>query len=78
MLEKIYFETEDNVELFGLLHKPNVETDEVVISVHGMQSNCFKKREDILAKTINKAEIAYFAFNNRGTELMCYTKKTKE
>ena len=76
MLEKIYFETEDNVELFGLLHKPNVETDEVVISVHGMQSNCFKKREDILAKTINKAEIAYFAFNNRGTELMCYTKKT--
>lgn len=76
MLEKIYFETEDNVELFGLLHKPNVNTDEIVISVHGMQSNCFKKREDILSKTINEAGIAYFAFNNRGTELMCYTKKT--
>ena len=42
MLEKIYFETEDSVELFGLLHKPNKDTDEVVISVHGMQSNCFK------------------------------------
>lgn len=41
-----------------------------------MQSNCFKKREDILAKNINNAGIAYFAFNNRGTELMCYTKKT--
>ena len=76
MLEKIYFETEDSVELFGLLHKPNKDTDEVVISVHGMQSNCFKKREDILAKTINEAGIAYFAFNNRGTELMCYTKRT--
>lgn len=76
MLEKIYFETDDNVELFGLLHKPNVNTDEVVISVHGMQSNCFKKREDILANNITKAGIAYFAFNNRGTELMCYTKKT--
>lgn len=78
MLEKIYFDTDDNVELFGLLHKPenNLETDEVVISIHGMQSNCFKKREDILAKEINKAEIAYFAFNNRGTEIMCYTKKT--
>lgn len=76
MLEKIYFELEDKVELVGLLHKPENNTDEVVISVHGMQSNCFKRREDILAKTINQAGIAYFAFNNRGTELMCYTKKT--
>ena len=76
MLEKIYFETEDNVELFGLLHKPNVNTDEIVISVHGMQSNCLKKREDILARNITAEGIAYFAFNNRGTELMCYTKKT--
>ena len=78
MLEKVYFDLEDNVELFGLLHKPdnNLNTDEVVISVHGMQSNCFKKREDILAKTINESGIAYFAFNNRGTEIACYTKKT--
>lgn len=76
MLEKIYFDLEDKVELVGLLHKPQNNTDEVVISVHGMQSNCFKKREDILAKTINQAGIAYFAFNNRGTEIMCYTKKT--
>lgn len=41
-----------------------------------MQSNCFKRREDILANKINEAGIAYFAFNNRGTEIMCYTKKT--
>ncbi len=77
MLEKIYFDLEDDVELFGLLQKPdnNINTDEVVISIHGMQSNCFKKREDILAKKINEAGIAYFAFNNRGTEIMCYTKK---
>ncbi len=78
MLEKVYFELEDNVELFGLLQRPdsNLETDEVVISVHGMQSNCFKKREDILGHTINEAGMAYFAFNNRGTEIACYTKKT--
>ena len=78
MLEKIYFDLEDKVELVGLLQKPdnNINTDEVVISIHGMQSNCFKKREDILAKKVNEAGIAYFAFNNRGTELMCYTKKT--
>ncbi len=41
-----------------------------------MQSNCFKRREDILANEINKAGIAYFAFNNRGTEVACYTRKT--
>ena len=76
MLEKIFFELEDKVELVGLLHKPENETSEVVISIHGMQSNCFKKREDILAKTINNSGIAYFAFNNRGTEIACYTKKT--
>jgi len=77
MLEKIYFNTDDKVELFGLLDIPdnNLKTDEVVISVHGMQSNCYKKREDILGKVINKSGIAYFAFNNRGTEIACYTKK---
>lgn len=76
MLEKVYFELEDKVELVGLLHRPENTTDEVVISVHGMQSNCFKKREDILSKVINNAGIAYFAFDNRGANLMCYTKKT--
>lgn len=76
MLEKIFFELEDKVELVGLLHKPENNTDEVAISIHGMQSNCFKKREDILGKTLNNAGIAYFAFNNRGTEIACYTKKT--
>lgn len=76
MLEKVYFELEDKVELVGLLHKPENVTDEVVISIHGMQSNCFKKREDILSKVINSAGIAYFAFDNRGANLMCYTKKT--
>lgn len=76
MLEKVYFELEDKVELVGLLHRPENTTDEVVISIHGMQSNCFKRREDILAKVINNAGIAYFAFDNRGANLMCYTKKT--
>lgn len=38
-----------------------------------MQSNCLKKREDILSKEIIKNNIAYFSFNNRGHELMTYT-----
>ena len=76
MLEKVYFETEDNIKLFGLLSKPNNNTKKIVISVHGMQSNCFKKREDILGTKINEAGIAYFAFNNRGAELVTYTQNT--
>ena len=76
MLERIYFNTEDDIELVGLLETPKNPTNKVVISIHGMQSNCLKTREDILSKTISQAGIAYFAFNNRGHELMTYTRKT--
>ena len=76
MLERVYFNTEDELELVGLLERPTNPTKRVVISVHGMQSNCLKRREDILSKEISNAGIAYFAFNNRGAELMTYTRKT--
>lgn len=76
MLERIYFNTEDQIELVGLLETPEANTNKVVISIHGMQSNCLKKRETILSNTIAKAGVAYFAFNNRGAEVMTYTKKT--
>ena len=76
MLERIYFNTEDDIELVGLLETPNNPTNKVVISIHGMQSNWLKTREHILSKTISEAGIAYFAFNNRGHELMTYTRKT--
>lgn len=76
MLKRIYFSTEDKVELVGLLETPEKSTNKVVISIHGMQSNCLKKRETILSENISKAGIAYFAFNNRGAEVMTYTKHT--
>ena len=78
MLERIYFNASDNTELVGLLESPEKPTNKVVISIHGMQSNCMKKREDILSKRISEVGIAYFAFNNRGHELMTYTQKTGE
>ncbi|MCL2384156.1 MAG: DUF1749 domain-containing protein [Oscillospiraceae bacterium] len=74
-LERIYFVTEDNVELSGLLATPHDVTHEVIISVHGMQSNCLKKREDIIGRKTAEKGIAYFAFNNRGSELMGYVKR---
>lgn len=75
MLERVFFNTEDKIELVGLLEKPDINCKEVIISIHGMQSNCMKKREDILSKETNKKGLAYFAFNNRGHELMTYTRK---
>jgi len=74
-LRKIYFETEDKIELCGLLHEPEKETCEIVIAVHGMQSNCLKKREDIIAGELTDNGIAYFTFNNRGHDLVNLTNK---
>lgn len=70
-IEKIYFNTEDNAELFGLLHTSENQTDkEVVISIHGMGSNCFKQRDDIIAQKLTSNNISYFSFNNRGFGLV--------
>lgn len=79
-IEKIYFESTDGISLFGLLHKPvNSIKNEVVISTHGMGSNCTKERDDIIAKKLEENGIAYFSFNNRGQGLIntVMTKKGK-
>lgn len=70
IIEKIYFRTGDGLDLFGLLHKPENEGEEVVIAVHGMNGSCLKERDDILAKRLTTAGIAYFSFNNRGMGYM--------
>ena len=61
-LEKVYFKATDNLELVGLLHKGNMETKKIIISLHGMTSNCLKKREDVIAKYATKQGIDYFVF----------------
>lgn len=72
-IEKIYFKSIDNLNLIGLLHRPeeNLETNKtVLISVHGITSNCLKYREDVLAKMLTEKGISYFAFNNRGHDII--------
>lgn len=70
-IEKIYFNTQDGVELFGLLHiSENGNDTDVVISTHGMGSNCFKKRDDIIARKLTENNISYFTYNNRGQGLI--------
>lgn len=77
-IEKIDFNATDGVQLVGLLHKPENKTDKVLIAVHGMTSNCFKYREDVIAQKMVENNIAFFVFNNRGSELMKYIKREKE
>ena len=73
-IEKIFFETEDKAELVGLLHKGE-ETKKVVISIHGMTSDCLKRRDDIIAKNMTKNNIDFFNFNNRGNNVIAYITK---
>lgn len=78
-VEKIYFNAEDGTELFGLLHTSENRNDkDVVISTHGMESNCFKKREDIIAQKLTSNNIAFFTFNNRGNGLINEVKSNGE
>ena len=74
-MEKIDFIATDGIELNGVLYKKEKETKRVILSVHGMTSNCFKKREDIIAKMANENNIDYFCFNNRGSEIVKYISK---
>ena len=76
-MKKINFLATDGVELQGLLYNCESKTEKIILSVHGMSSNCFKKREDIIAKTANENGIDYFCFNNRGSELVRYITKTR-
>ena len=71
-IEKVYFKSIDNLNMIGLLHLPEKDkkVDTVVISMHGITSNCLKYREDVLAQMFTDIGVAYFAFNNRGHDII--------
>lgn len=71
----INFLATDGINLTGILYNIDNKTDKVILSIHGMSSNCFKKREEIIAKKANENGIDYFCFNNRGSELTKYIRK---
>lgn len=70
----IHFNTSDGVKLNGILFKNNV-SKKIVISVHGMATNCIKKREEVIAEKLNDINIDYLVFNNRGHEIINYSTK---
>ncbi len=74
-MERIDFLATDGIILNGLLYKSKENTKTVILSVHGMSSNCFKNRDKIISKKANENNIDYFCFNNRGSDLVRYIKR---
>lgn len=73
-MQTIYFDTSDGVKLNGIIYKSN-NSKKVVISVHGMATNCIKKREELIADRLNSIGIDYLTFNNRGHDIINYSKR---
>jgi pimeloyl-ACP methyl ester carboxylesterase len=68
-LELVSLLSSDNIELPGLLYRPDKDTKKAVVWLHGMGDNAvfYKPREiNILAKALAEKGIALLAFNNRG------------
>lgn len=75
-MELIKFVSTDNIELNGILYKSeNAKNKKIILAVHGMTSNCLKKRDEIIAKKANDEGIDYFCFNNRGSEITKYIER---
>ena len=74
-MERIDFLATDGVKLNGILYNCKEKSNEVILAVHGMTSNCFKERDKVISENSNKNGIDYFCFNNRGSELARYIKK---
>lgn len=68
--ELIEFEATDGLILNGFLDRCEEKTNKVLIQIHGMTSNCFKKRDRIIANKIKGLEIDIISFNNRGAEIV--------
>lgn len=71
--ELITLKTEDGVVNDGYIIKNN--SKKIVISIHGMTSNCFKKRDKIISNLLVKNKFSYMGFNNRGSEIVKFIKK---
>ncbi len=77
-MKKIDFLATDGVTLNGIIHESKEKANKIILAIHGMTSNCLKKRDDIIATKANEAGIDYFCFNNRGSEVVRYIEKKIE
>lgn len=74
-MRKVDFLATDGIKLNGFLYEGKEKANKIILSVHGMSSNCLKEREDKISSYMNENNIDYFCFNNRGSELVRYIRK---
>lgn len=77
-MKRIDFLATDGIVLNGILYNTEKESKKIILSVHGMSSNCMKKRDEVIAEKVNEKGIDYFCFNNRGSELVKYIRRNIE
>jgi predicted alpha/beta hydrolase len=73
MLTHVRFLAIDGHKLAGLLYWPTTKTKKVAIYLHGNgYGSIFESVEkmDIFASALNKNDIAFFPFNNRGSNMV--------
>ncbi len=74
-IQTTFFKANDGVDLKGIIYKSQEKTQKILISVHGMATNCIKERDEKIAEKLNELNIDFLAFNNRGHDLTNYIKK---
>lgn len=74
-IETIFFKAIDEVKLKGMIYHSNKESKDILISIHGMATNCLKQRDEVISKEINQENIDMLVFNNRGHDLVNYINK---
>ena len=78
MIDIVKFNAKDGIILDGILRKGEKSTKKILIQIHGMVSNCFKKRERVIAEKVSEIGIDTLCFNNRGSEIIRYIKTEEE
>ena len=74
-INQIYYQATDTAKLTGIIYKTNQPTTKILISTHGMGTNCLKKRDETIARKLNENNIDYLTYNNRGHDIINYTYK---
>lgn len=72
-IEIISFKATDGVVNDGYVINNN--SKKIIIAIHGMSSNCFKVRDEVISRKVIENGFDYMAFNNRGSELVKYIRK---
>ena len=69
--ETLTLKATDGIINKGLLYNGE-KTNKIIISIHGMATNCIKKRDEEIAKKAHEIKVDFLTFNNRGSEIVKY------